>query len=104
MPKEDSTGDSQLPLEANIAQLATEDSTSNSQGGIFMTATFTEDKRLEVEIVIEHLRKLLIGGKVKFHDDKGVVRVSGNFSEDKKLHIEATLDELGERCTSLELT
>ncbi|MBG1268113.1 hypothetical protein [Nostoc sp. WHI] len=105
VPKINSIGSSQLAIGLNISQLAIEKNTISSfQGGMFMTATFTEDKRSEIERIIRHLQSFLIGSKIKFHDDKGVVRVSGNFSEYEKLHIDATIDELEELCTSLKVT
>ncbi|NER95058.1 MAG: hypothetical protein F6J86_14680 [Symploca sp. SIO1B1] len=77
---------------------------STIQPGIFMSGTFTEDKRLQIERVLRHLQKLLIGSQINLRDDQGVVTVSGEFSEDKRLHIEATILELKNLFTSIEVT
>ncbi|NES18573.1 MAG: helix-turn-helix transcriptional regulator [Symploca sp. SIO3E6] len=74
------------------------------QLGIFMSGTFTEDKRPQIERTLRHLQKLLIGCKINLRDDQGVVTVSGDFSEDKRLHIEATISELEDLFTSIEVT
>jgi transcriptional regulator with XRE-family HTH domain len=87
-----------------LAAEEVEPSTSALQPGVFMTGTFTKDKRPQIERALRHLQRLLIGCKVNFRDEQGVVTVSGEFSEQKRVHIEATISELEELFTSLEVT
>ncbi len=74
------------------------------QPGVFMTATFTEDKRSQIERGIRHLEKLLIDGKITFSENRGAVTVSGDFCEENREHIEMTIAELEKFFTSRKIT
>lgn len=102
--KEDYIAKKIEPTKTLVLPTRGEITTSKSQNGVFMTGTFTEDKRFYIERMLRHLQSLLIGGKVKFKEDKGVVTVSGNFSEENKIHIEETIEELEEHFSTLKVT
>ena len=88
-----------------VPKLKKEISTYNIRPLLFMTATFTQDKCPQIDIVLRHLEKLLIGSKIKFNQDKeGVLTIKGEFLEEKRVHIEETIKELEELCSSCEIT
>lgn len=88
-----------------LPKLKKEISTYNIRPLLFMTATFTQDKCPQIDIVLRHLEKLLIGSKIKFNQDKeGVLTIKGEFLEEKRVHIEETIKELEELCSSCEIT
>lgn len=72
--------------------------------GIFMTVVFNQEDRFDVEVVVEHLRKLLIDSEVLFSEDGESVSLHGNFSEDRRKHVEMTIARLEHLSISCEKT
>jgi hypothetical protein len=77
---------------------------SQHQPGVFMTATFTEDKRPQIERAMRHLQELLIDGEVVFSENRGAVTVSGDFCENSREHIRMTIAQLERLFTSCRVT
>lgn len=77
---------------------------SSQQPGIYMTATFHQTERPQIERILRHLTSLLIGASVKFFDSGDGVRVSGNFEEHQRKEIEVALDDLESLCITFHPT
>lgn len=80
------------------------DPSSLHQPGVFMTATFTCDKRPQIERAMRHLQELLIDGEVVFSESRESVTVSGDFCEDDREHIKMTIAQLERLFTSCKIT
>jgi transcriptional regulator with XRE-family HTH domain len=74
------------------------------QSGVFMTATFTEDKRPQIERAMRHLGELLINGQITFSENRGAVTVSGDFREENREHIKMTIAQIEKLFTSCKIT
>lgn len=98
-----------IPVQAEntkLLQQSLADSSSQYEFGVFMTATFIQDKRLQVEKGIQHLEKFLVNTQVTFLEDKetGTVAVSGDFCEKNRKHIEVAIAHLEKLFTTWEVT
>jgi DNA-binding XRE family transcriptional regulator len=73
---------------------------SSLQGktGVFMTGRFSQDKTQEVEMAVDHLKSLLIGGEVDYTEDGKGFTLRGSFEEEKRALVEQTLDVLENLC------
>ena len=76
----------------------------SQQPGIYMTATFHQAVRPQVERILKHLATLLLGVKVKYFDSGDGVRVSGDFEEYQRKEIEIVLEDLENLCITFHST
>lgn len=76
----------------------------SQQPGIYMTATFHQKVRPQIERCIRHLASLLVGVQVKYSESGDGVRVSGDFDEYQLKEIKMVLEDLEAWCITLHST
>ncbi|MEM6452585.1 MAG: hypothetical protein AAF703_19995 [Cyanobacteria bacterium P01_D01_bin.105] len=77
---------------------------TDSQPGIFMTATFASTNSPHLKRAVRHLQKLLINSQVTYHEDQSGVTVTGDFEESKRRHIEMAIEHIEKELSSCEVT
>ena len=74
---------------------------------VSVTGVFTLDKRLEVEMALEHLKQLLLDCKLiikSAEDSRSGLSIYGFFSPDQQLEIEIVLEHLKQLLVSCTIT
>jgi transcriptional regulator with XRE-family HTH domain len=69
-------------------------SSINYQLGVFMTGLYSNDKKAEIERVVQHLRTLMVNAEFVFEDSNGSLLVRGDFEPEQEQQIRMTIQHL----------